>query len=574
MAKVLIVDDKESNLFALENILRRLDVEVVKALSGEQALCACLNHAFALAILDVQMPAMDGYELAALLRSDKATCDIPIIFLSAVYSTEPYVFRGYAAGGVDFITKPFDPQILLSKVEVFLDLHDQKTTLKEQKTRLEMLVCQLEEQVEARRQAEENLRRNNEALEKTVAARTADLAETVAALRSANEQLSVRAGQLRALAGELTMAEYRQRQYLSRLLHDGLQQHLAIAKLQVCALPGCSSQDEFHHAVSGVENLIVECIQVSRSLSAELSPPVLYKNGLSAGLTWLAAWMMEKHAFHVDMRFESEAGLPEDVKILVFESVRELLFNAAKHSGEARAKVRVYPGGRGWLRIGISDEGTGFDVAGLKPAGDPGAGFGLFSIRERIELIGGKLQIDSAPGKGSRFTLSVPLASESAAQSDLKGLSEQAGAGAAGKGPDDQGASIYVLIVDDHGLVRETLTRLIQREPDLTVVGQACDGKEAIDMAGRLKPDVILMDVKMPGVNGIEATRVIMGEVPAIRIIGLSMEGDPICEKHMREAGAADFRDKNCSACDLLSAIRDCGRGCSQRGPDKANLLA
>jgi len=573
MAKVLIVDDKESNLFALESILRRLDVEVVKALSGDQALCACLNHAFALAILDVQMPAMDGYELAALLRSDKATCDIPIIFLSAVYSTEPYVFRGYAAGGVDFITKPFDPQILLSKVEVFLDLHDQKTTLKEQKTRLEMLVCQLEEQVEARRRAEENLQRNNEALEKTVAARTADLAETVAALRSANEQLSVRAGQLRALAGELTMAEYRKRQYLSRLLHDGLQQYLAIAKLQVCALPGCSSQDEFHHAVSGVENLIVECIQVSRSLSAELSPPVLDKNGLPAGLNWLAAWMMEKHALHVDLRIESEAGLPEDVKILVFESVRELLFNAVKHSGEARAKVRMYPGGRGWLRISISDEGTGFDVDGLKPAGDPGAGFGLFSIRERIELIGGNLQIDSAPGRGSRFTLSVPLASEAAEQPGHKSLSEQAGTDPAGKGPDDQGA-IYVLIVDDHGLVRETLTRLIQREPDLTVVGQACDGKEAIDMAGRLKPDVILMDVKMPGVNGIEATRVIKGEVPAIQVIGLSMEGDPTCERHMREAGAADFRDKNCSAYDLLSAIRDCGRGCRQRGPDKANLSA
>ena len=86
--------------------------------------------------------------------------------------------------------------------------------LKEQKNRLEMLVCQLEDQVEACRQAEEKLRRNNEAHEKTVAARTADLAETVAALRSANEQLSVRAGQLRALAGELTMTEYRQRQYL------------------------------------------------------------------------------------------------------------------------------------------------------------------------------------------------------------------------------------------------------------------------------------------------------------------------------------------------------------------------
>jgi signal transduction histidine kinase len=299
-----------------------------------------------------------------------------------------------------------------------LKLHDQKITLEEQKTRLEILVRRLEEQIEARRQAEEKLRRNNEALEMTVAARTADLAETVVALRGANEQLSVRADQLRALAGELTMAEYRQRQNLSKLLHDGLQQHLAIVKLQVSALYGCCDPVELQQSIGGIENLIGESIQISRSLSAELSPPVLYKNGLSAGLAWLAAWMKDKHAFNIDLRIETEPDLPEDVKILAFESVRELLFNSVKHSGDRRAKIRLYNGESERVHIAISDEGTGFDVTGLKPAGDPGAGFGLFSIRERIELIGGDFRINSTPGKGSCFTLSVPKVSEAIAAPD------------------------------------------------------------------------------------------------------------------------------------------------------------
>jgi len=165
MTKVLIVDDKESNLFALENVLKRLDVRIVKATSGDEALRATLNHDFALAILDVQMPVMDGYELANLLRSDERTSGIPIIFLSAVYSDEPYVFRGYEAGAVDFITKPFVSEVLLSKVRVFLELNERKLELVSHKDRLEGLVAQLEEQVEARRRIELEILGKNTLLE-------------------------------------------------------------------------------------------------------------------------------------------------------------------------------------------------------------------------------------------------------------------------------------------------------------------------------------------------------------------------------------------------------------------------
>jgi PAS domain S-box-containing protein len=203
MQKILIVDDRESNLFALESTLKRLDVEIIRALTGEDALRATLNHDFALAILDVQMPGMDGYELAAFLRSDVRTRSIPLIFMSAVYSDEAYVFKGYESGGVDFITKPFNSEILLSKVRIFLEIDEQRAELERQKARLERLVSDLEAQVEARKRMEKEverksalldginqvLRKSHDELEIRVRERTAELARTNEALRESEKRL-------------------------------------------------------------------------------------------------------------------------------------------------------------------------------------------------------------------------------------------------------------------------------------------------------------------------------------------------------------------------------------------------
>lgn len=409
MTTVLIVDDKKNNLLALKRILRRLNVDIVQASTGQEALLSALNHDFALAILDVQMPEMDGYELATLLRSDAASRDVPIIFLSAVCSTEPYVCRGYESGAVDYITKPFNPDILLSKARVFLELHAQKTALAAQKDQLETMVAKLGEQVAARRRAEERLIKANEDLERKVAERTARTAKMVEALKIANAKLAVRTKQLRALAGELTMAEHRERQRVSRILHDGLQQHLAVAKLRLGVMADQLVTDELKRVAGQVRNLISESIQMSRSLSAELSPPIIHNNDLSAGLKWLAAWMRNNHGLSIDLAIQDRPELPEDVKILVFESVRELLFNTAKHADVSKARVSLEQVDGSKMHICISDKGAGFDPTRLKPAGDPGAGFGLFSIRERIGLIGGSLYIVSSPGMGSHFTLMVPL---------------------------------------------------------------------------------------------------------------------------------------------------------------------
>jgi PAS domain S-box-containing protein len=119
---ILIVDDRKANLVALRQVLSAVDAEIVEATSGNQALATTLAHNFSLAILDVQMPGMDGYELAALLRGDAKTADLPVIFMTAVYGEELDVFKGYEAGAVDYIVKPYKPAVLLAKVRVFLDL--------------------------------------------------------------------------------------------------------------------------------------------------------------------------------------------------------------------------------------------------------------------------------------------------------------------------------------------------------------------------------------------------------------------------------------------------------------------
>ncbi len=126
---ILIVDDKPENLYALEKLLKKLDVHVLQATSGARALELTLKHEFCLAIVDVQMPEMDGYELVELLRSNEGTATLPVIFVSAIYSDDYHHRRGYEAGAVDFLSKPFAPEILLSKVKIFIDLYNQRHSL-------------------------------------------------------------------------------------------------------------------------------------------------------------------------------------------------------------------------------------------------------------------------------------------------------------------------------------------------------------------------------------------------------------------------------------------------------------
>jgi PAS domain S-box-containing protein len=221
------------------------------------------------------------------------------------------------------------------------------------------------------------------------------------------QRVRERTEQLRALAGELTLTEQRERKRLAKVLHDHIQQLLVAAKYRLTVL-GRDEKDSVKQAAGEIGELIDQSIAASRSLTAELSPPILHEAGLNAGLEWLARWMADKQHLHVDLEMDAIEPLTETTKILLFESVRELLFNAVKHSKTRSVRIRLRSA-EGLLKLVVSDEGIGFDPKILPPAGEPGGGFGLFSIIERLQLIGGRVEIDSSPGRGSRFVLHVPI---------------------------------------------------------------------------------------------------------------------------------------------------------------------
>ena len=144
-ACILIVDDREENLLALEGWLENPDLKIVRATSGNEALGLTLEEDFALVLLDVQMPEMDGFETAELMRLSEKTKNIPIIFVTAINKEQEHVFKGYSAGAVDYLSKPLNPDILRAKVQVFLQLYRQKRLLEDTSGKLKLALVELRE---------------------------------------------------------------------------------------------------------------------------------------------------------------------------------------------------------------------------------------------------------------------------------------------------------------------------------------------------------------------------------------------------------------------------------------------
>jgi signal transduction histidine kinase len=219
--------------------------------------------------------------------------------------------------------------------------------------------------------------------------------------------------QLCHLASELALAEQREQRGLSQVLHDRLQQILVASKYRVSPI---NASKVIRQTVAEISDLIDEAIEASRSLTAELSPPIQRDEGLVPAIGWLAWWMHDRHGLNVTLIVhEGSARLPEEINVLVFHATRELLFNVVKHAFVKRANVEIYGVGD-QIQVTVQDEGVGFDPDQVLCEKDFSTGFGLFSIRERFSLLGGRLEIKSSPGQGSEFKLVAPMnqASETA----------------------------------------------------------------------------------------------------------------------------------------------------------------
>jgi len=274
-----------------------------------------------------------------------------------------------------------------------------------------------------------------------------------------------------------------------------------------------------------------EAMAAARSLSVELYPPALQSSGLAAALTWLAGQTSEKYGLTVKVSADPRANSTrKDIRTLLFESVRELLVNAGKHARVDQVAIDLALDAEEALCITVTDKGVGFDATALDRAKTAPVGWGLFSIRERLTLLGGRFEIESVPGQGTVFRLIAP-----------RGAAPESAESTASTATLPPLPVLRVLIVDDHPSVRDAYRKLLQARSEFVVIGDAADGLEAIAQARALRPDLILMDISMPRMDGIEATRRLRAELPGITILGMSSQPRMDVAQPIEEAGAAGY---------------------------------
>jgi len=372
------------------------------------------------------------------------------------------------------------------------------------------------------------------------------LRESHEALQERTVELERRTTQLSQMASDLTLAEQHAREELAKTLHDGLQQLLTVAAMNVeSQIMREAQRGTLSDELVQAKNHLQEAISAARSLSVELFPPVLQTAGLPTALRWLADWSQSKYGLKVNVSADPQANSDrKDVRTLLFGSVRELLFNVVKHARVDRVTVDLALGSNDTLCITVTDQGLGFDPTELElRAKVSQVGWGLFSIRERLLPLGGRLDIDSVPGRGTTFRLIAPrdIAHPAGARSPSQAAVEPPIHRVSRSEKSD---ALRILIADDQAALRKTFRKLLEEWTEFQVVGEAGNGVDAIAQAHALRPDVVLMDVSMPEMDGVEATRRIHAELPFIQILGFSVHPRTDDPHPIELAGAEGFFNK------------------------------
>lgn len=395
--KILMVDDRPANLLALETILEDLGQELVKATSGKEALRHLLSDDFAVILLDVKMPDMDGFETASLIRERERSRHTPIVFVTA-HKDDEHLFRGYYAGAVDFLYKPINPEVLRSKVAVFVELSRKNEQLRQHAKMLEERNAELERAIRERQRAEDEVRRLNSELEQRVRERTADLVR-------ANEEL---------------------RQFGYAASHDLREPLRTVASYT--QLLNRRYEGRFDDEAKEFMSYIIDSVHRMDSLLSDL---LAYSHQLNAGDQALSPVDSEAVLAGVLMNLDSairESGteiqhepLPEVMSdfVQLGQVFQNLIGNSIKYRGESKPQIRISAEERDddWL-FSFQDNGIGIDpryheqIFGifkrLHGREYPGTGIGLALVKRIVERHGGKIWVESEPGKGSTFRFTLP----------------------------------------------------------------------------------------------------------------------------------------------------------------------
>ncbi|MBI3197779.1 MAG: response regulator [Rhodospirillales bacterium] len=506
----LLVDDLEENLLALETLLRRDGLVTLKARSGDEALEILLRHDVALALIDVQMPGLNGFELAELMRGKERARHIPIIFVTAGTADSQRRFRGYEAGAVDFIQKPIEPDILRSKAEVFFELGRQRQQIAAQRDELML-------QAKALKEADH---RKDEFL----ATLSHELRNPLAPLRYGLDALcSDPDGED---AARIRAAMDRQLVHLVRLIDDLLdisrvsQGKIALRKARIDAA------DVVRAAVEGSRPVIDAA---RHTLAIDLPPDPLW---LEADLTRLS------------------------------QVVGNLLNNAAKYTPEGgRIRLSVRAEGDAAV-IEIADNGLGIptemqarvfqlfaQVDTHLGRAQGGLGIGLALARQLVALHDGTIAVQSAgAGKGSTFTVRLPLAA-------LAKPGAANGADAAAVTAQKRQRGLKVLVVDDNEDVAEAISWALKAlGHDYRLIH---DGRQTLDAARDYRPDAVLLDIGLPIMDGYAVCRALRADAlfKDIPIIAQSGWGQDHDKASAAEAGFTHHLTKPVSRNDLAQTL-------------------
>jgi signal transduction histidine kinase len=339
------------------------------------------DRAGALLLTEEALESPQGSLLLDALKAQPPWSELPLIVLTSGGESRRaglLNLAAAAAGSVTLLERPISTLTLTRSVQVALRSRHRQYQVRD-------LVAQLA-----------NL---NQTLERRVAKRTAEAVE--------------QAQKLRLLSAELSLAEEAERRRIAEMLHEDLQQLLVAARMQLAAL--CRTRDSVQREAIAREiaDVLERSFKLTKSLTVELAPPVLYEHGLAAALEWLAAETAKNYDVEVTVEADSSANpKAADVRIFLFRAVRELLLNSAKHACGSAVHVTMQHRRPDKVRIIVADDGPGFDPNSLDDKRTGSQTVGLLNIRERVSGFGGKFHIDSSPKRGTRITLSLPRGSD------------------------------------------------------------------------------------------------------------------------------------------------------------------
>ena len=522
---ILVVDDNQSNIFAIEVALANLASRVVKASSGEEALRHLLHEDFAVILLDVNMPMLDGFETARLIRARQRTRHVPIIFVTGYDRQDDEVLEGYSLGAVDFLFKPIVPEVLRAKVGVFVELKRRSDEISRQTELLRQ-----HERLEHQRRLEEERQRWESDL-----------------LRRQMEEQRRLASEVARVNEQLKEADRRKDEFIAMLAHE-LRNPLApiVIGIELMESYGLAdallkrAHETMKRQVEQLTRLVDDLLDVSRITSGKIelrkewvALSTIVEQAVDVARPALEA---QGHRLAIDMP-EQPIQLSADTVRLI-QVVANLLNNSVRYTdagGELRLSC-LLDGNQVVVRV--ADNGRGiepelleriFDMFVQKREGGPGLGLGLTLVRRLVEMHGGTVAARSAGvGQGAEFEVRLPVGDTVVARAETGPIEP------ASRGP---ARALRIVIIDDNEDIREMAGAILRHLGHEVQV--AANGADGLALVLRETPDVVLVDIGMPGMDGYQVARKVRSSLPdgAPRLVAMTGFGQAQDRERAFEAG-------------------------------------